>query len=276
MRKRWLIIGLATGLLAAAITGGVVFAGGLGGDGWGKGNHENRVEALAGKVAGILGTDEQATADALTQAQQELREEAKEASLQDFAGRISETLGTDADATAGAIRQVSDEMSGEALEGWLQGAVESGKITEEQAAEIRDHKEERGWHGKGKVFALKDDEVLDEFADRVGSILGVAGDDVAAATQQAMNDIAAEALETRLQQAVDSGRITEEQAAEIRAQVESGDWKGFGKRHRGHHHGYHGKHAGKEFSERGRWHHQGNGDIDSSSGVSGDVDSSSY
>ena len=78
MRKRWILIAVAVGLLAAAITGGVALAwGGSGhGWGWGRGDHDERKSAVAAKVAEILGTDAQETADAIEQANQEVREEA--------------------------------------------------------------------------------------------------------------------------------------------------------------------------------------------------------
>ena len=118
MRKKWILIGLAVGLLVMAVTGGVALAwGGPGhGWGWGRGDHGERNAAVAAKVAEILGTDEQETADAIAQAQQETREEAGEAALDDLAGRVAETLGTDAEATADAIASVSREMFTEALE----------------------------------------------------------------------------------------------------------------------------------------------------------------
>ena len=82
----------------------------------------------------------------------------------------------------------------------------------------------------------------------MGAILEVEGDDVAEAMKQALADISSEAVESRLQAAIDSGKITEEEAAEIRERIESGDWKGFGKR------GHHGRHGGK--GPWGRGHHR--------------------
>ena len=164
------------------------------------------------------------------------------ARLQDFAGRIADNLGTDAQATADAISQVAEEMRSEALETRLQSAIDSGRITEEQAQEYSDKAASGGWHGKG--FGFKGGE---DFADRVGAILNVDGDNVASAIEQAIKDMGSEALEARLQSAINSGRITEEQAAEIREKVESGDWKAFGKRGRGHH----GRYGGKGFWGRG-------------------------
>jgi len=227
---------VAVGLLAAAITGGVALAwGGSGhGWGWGRGDHDERKSAVAAKVAQILGTDEQETADAIEQANQEVRQEAQQAALDDFAGRVAATLGTDADATADAIEQVAGEMRSEALEEKLQEALDEGRITEEQAQEYRDEAASAVWYGKG--FGFKGNDVED-FANRVGAILEVDGGDVADAMEQAITDIRSEALESRLQAAIDSGKITEEEAAQIREKIQSGDWKGFSKKR--------GRHGGK-------------------------------
>ena len=247
MRRKWILIGLAAGLLAAAVTGGVALAwGGPGhGWGWGRGNHEERQSAVAAKVAEILGTDADQTADAIAQAQKEVREEAADAALADLAGRVAETLGTDAAATADAIEKVSGEMFDEALESKLQEAIDDGRISEERAQEIRDgadsYNGRRGWAYKGSDS--------EEFANRVAAELDVESDDVADAIKQALADIRTEALEARLQDAVDSGRITQDEADEILEKAESGDWRGFDKR------GRHGHRGGREGRGRGRGHH---------------------
>ena len=253
MRKKWILIALSVGLLAAMVTGGVALAwGGPGGGwGWGRGNHEERQSAVAAKVAEILGTDAEETANAIVQAQQEVRDEAAQAALNDLAGRVAQTLGTDATATANAIQQVAQEMSSEALESKLQAAIDSGRITEAEAQEYRDKAASSGWHGKRHGFFGKGD--AQEFANRVGVILEVDGSDVADAIEGAMTDIRSEAVESKLQAAIDSGRITEEEAAEIRQKIESGEWKGFGKKR--------GRHGGKGHWGRGkRGDHDGNGD----------------
>ena len=255
MKKKWILIGLAVGLLAAAISGGVALAWGGPGHDWGlgRGNHEERQSAVAAKVAEILGTDEQETADAITQAQREVREEAADAALEDLAGRVAETLGTDADATADAIEKVSGEMFDEALESKLQDAIDNGRITEERAQEIRDGADSNSaWYGYGYGHKSSDS---GDFASRVADELDVDSDDVADAIEQALADIRSDALDEKLQAAVDSGQITQEEADEISEKIESGDHRGFGKRGRHGHHGDNGRWG------RGRGHH-GNGHSD--------------
>ena len=239
MRKKWILIALSVGLLAVGITGGAALAWG-GGAGWGgfggwfddRGRGEHRT-AVANRVAEILGTDAQETADAIVRAEKEVIQETAAAELQQFAGRIAVTLGTDVEATAAAITQVRGEMGREALDRKLQWAVDQGRITEEEAQEIRDEAEAGGWIGMG--FGLHHGGKghrgggYQEFADRVGAILEVDGDSVSTAVEQAFRD----ELVSELQAAVESGKITQEKADAIRAKIESGDWDGFGKGHFG-------------------------------------------
>ncbi len=251
--------GLAVGLLVMAVTGGVALAwGGPGhGWGWGHGDGDERLNALAEKVAETLGTDAEETADAISQAQQNLRDEARQESLNDLAGRVAETLGTDAEETANAIESVSREMFTEALEEKLQDAIDDGRITEEQAQEYRDRADSySGWYGFGHGFKGFRGGDSEEFANRVGEELDVDGGDVKDAIEQALSDIGREALEGRLQDAVDDGRITQERADEILDDYDSGDTRWFNKR------GHHGRHGFKGHWGRSRGHH-GNGHSDS-------------
>ena len=250
MRRRWILVGLAVGLLVAAITGGAVLAWGGPGHGWGRGHDDDGLSALASKVADILGTDEQETSDAIAQARGELRDEAYDVALTDVADRVAETLGTDAAATAEAIEKVSKEMFDEALEEKLQNAIDDGRMTEERAQEYRDKADSGGgWYGFGYGFKRGDSE---EFADRVGEELDVDGGDVKGALEQALADIRTEALEERLEGAVDSGRLTQDEADEILEDYEPGDGHGFYKKGRG------GFGSGWRHG-RGRWHHSRHG-----------------
>ena len=250
MRKKWILITLAVVLVAAAIAGGVAAAwGGPGhGWGWGGGNHDERNAAVAAKVAEILGTDEEETADAIEQARSEVRAKAHDASVANIADRVAETLGTDADATADAMKKVAEELRSEALETKLQAAIDDGRLTEAQAQEYRGKASAEGQPGMANsLYGIGSQ----DFADQVGDELDVDGSDVSDAIDQALKDIRSEALESKLQAAIDDGKITEEQAEEIRGKLESGEWKGFGKR------GRHGRHGGKGLWERG--HHRGRG-----------------
>ena len=267
MRKKWILIGLAAVLLMALVGGGAVMAWGGKGQGWswGRGGGEHR-EAVASKVADILGTDADETADAIDQAQREVREEAANAALEDLAGRVAAILGTDASDTATAIKSVSQDLFSQALEERLQSAIDDGRITEEQAQEYRDKADSYGgWHGLGYGRGKKGGSI-DGLAEGVAEELDVESDDVKDAIEQALSDIRRDGVEAKLQQAIDSGKITEDEAEEIRSKIESGDWRGFGKGEKGHH-------RGKERRGRERDHH-GSGDGDS--GGDGDSDTDGH
>ncbi len=255
MRKKWFLMALSVGLLTTAVFGGAALAwGGSGhGWGWGRGNHDERHSAVASRVAEILGTDGQETADAIAQAREEVREAAADAALDDLAGRVAGTLGTDAEATAAAMKRAAEEMRSEALESRLQAAIDSGRLTEEEAQEYRDNDYIGSyfWRG-GKRSGFRGGDAQD-YADRVGALLSadgeaVSADDVVAAIEQAMTDIRRERMESSLQAAIDSGKITEEEADDIREKIESGSLKSFGKKSFGKR-GWHGDRG------RGRGHH---------------------
>ena len=66
MKRKWLMIPLVTGILAAGITGATVLAHN------GDGEQESPKTAVATKLAEILGLDEQTVKDALQEASQEV------------------------------------------------------------------------------------------------------------------------------------------------------------------------------------------------------------
>lgn len=240
MRKKWILIALSAGLLAAIIAGGAALAwggpgkGGFGG--WfGNDDRGERQTAVANKVAEILGTDADATADAIARAHREVRQEAADARRQDLSDRAAAILETDAAATADAIAQAGAELSRENLDRKLQWAIDNGRMTDAEAQEIRDQAEANGWHGLTHGLHSKGD--FQELANRVGATLDVDGDTVAAALKQAFTDLHLAELDAELQAAVESGKITQAEADEIRAKMESGHWRGYGKDGRGHRHG---------------------------------------
>lgn len=81
-----------------------------------------------------------------------------------------------------------------------------------------------------------------EFADRVGEIVGVEGDELLAAFDQVREELREEhraemlaTLQERLDDAVANGRLTQEEADEIMAQAEAGELRpGRGHRRGGH------------------------------------------
>ena len=239
MRKKWILLALAAGLLAAMIAGGAALAwggpgkGGFGG--WfGNDDRNERQTAVANKVANILGTDAQTTADAIAQAHREVQQEAADAKLQDLAARVAAILETDAQTTADAIADAGAAISRENLDRKLQWAIDNGRMTEAEAQEIRDQADSGGWHGLTHGLHRKGD--FQELANRVGETLDIDGDTVAAAIKQAFTDLHLAELDAKLAAAVESGKITQTEADEIRAKMESGHWRGPGK-------GGHGRHG---------------------------------
>ena len=72
MRKRWIIVSVVMAALAIALTGGAILA---------QDEDEDGSKSFAGRVAEILGLDEDTVADAMEQAKEEMRDEAIKAKL---------------------------------------------------------------------------------------------------------------------------------------------------------------------------------------------------
>ena len=123
------------------------------------------------------------------------------------------------------VAQAEDSWTGEAITERLQGAVDNGRLTQEQADKIRAKVESGdgfGFRGKQhRVGAEERAALSQEFTARVGDILQVDGEAVLDAMQQVRADMTGEAITERLQGAVDNGRLTQEQADKIRAKVEA-------------------------------------------------------
>ena len=85
MKRKWLMVPLVTGILAAGITGATVLAHNDDGE------QQSPKDAVATKVAEILGIDEQSVKDALTEATKEVRSERVQHRLDDAveAGRLT-------------------------------------------------------------------------------------------------------------------------------------------------------------------------------------------
>ena len=252
MRKKWIPIGLIAGLLAAAITGGTVLASGGDPDG----NNGKPATEVDAKGPG------------------------------DLEARIAEILGTDPQATADAMAQVDSEIDAEYVDAILEEAVKRGHITAEQANAIRAQAQSGDYSGLdqlwqdvyvaecGDFWVGEPEGVSHEYADRIGAILNVDGQKVADAFDRAFDEpamgdteaapaehgtevaeqdtlvarvaeilgtdpqatadaiaqvdaeIEAEYVDAFLEQAVASGDITAEQADAIRAEVQAGDYSG--------------------------------------------------
>ncbi len=254
MRSKWIPMGLIVGLVATAITGGAVLA--SGGDPGG-GNGKAPTEVV------VEGPDE-------------------------MEAKIAEILGTDPQATADAFDQVDSEIELKYVDAVLKKAVESGHITRERADVIRSQVQSGDYSGFdefwkesyekecGSEIWYVEPEGYDVFPDRVGAILNVDGQKVAdamdraseewyaeyeradsyedetypdgesdpwttkvaeflgtdpKATADAIAQVEAEMeagyVDAILKAAVESGRITTEEADAIRTQVQSSDYSAF-------------------------------------------------
>lgn len=108
MKKRWIIVSVVMAALAIALTGGA-----------------------------ILAQDED------------------EDGSKSFAGRVAEILGLQEDTVADAMQQAKEDMRDEAVKAKLDALVEAGEITQEEADEYLEWLESRpdvnfgGGHGRG-------------------------------------------------------------------------------------------------------------------------------
>ena len=157
--------------------------------------------------------------------------------------RVAEILELDEQTVTDAFDEAMQQRFDEALQAWLDKLVEAGRITQEQADELKAWYDERpegvpsigfgkrGLHrGGGDIDAL------------VAEILEVEEQTVADAIDQARD----EQFQARLDQAVEDGRITQEQADAMSERYADGDGKGRGRFGKGRMHGgWHGKDAMK-------------------------------
>ncbi len=72
MRKRWIVVSVVMAALAIAVTGGAIMA---------QDEDEDSSKSFAGRVAEILGLEEDTVADAVKQAKEDMRDEAVKAKL---------------------------------------------------------------------------------------------------------------------------------------------------------------------------------------------------
>ena len=194
MNKKRLVVTMSAGLLALSALGGTAFAH------WGPGN----AEAVQEKIAEELGQDQETVAQAF--------------------------------ATAG------DEARDAAIAAKLAKLVEAGAITQAEADEIQ------AWYDAAPDALSKTKKAGPHVdLERVAEILGVDQETLESAAGAARNEVAAEAFSERLEAAVAEGRITEEQAAEMRERFENRPQREFGQGQREKH--------GREFGQGQRDKH---------------------
>ena len=165
------------------------------------------------RVAAILNVDSQSFADALDQASKEWYAGNAGAAVDEngmapveepysLAAKIAEILGTDPQATADAMKQVEAEIEAEYVDALLRAAVESGRITTEQADDIRARVQSGDYYALDELWQDGLEECIAEFwfeaeagisqqeyYERVGAILDVDGQKVADAVDQALEEL---------------------------------------------------------------------------------------
>ena len=143
--------------------------------------------------------------------------------------RVAEILELDEETVTGAFKQAMQQRFDEALQARLDKLVEAGRITQEQADELKAWYDERpeGVPGSGFGFGKRGfHRGGGDIGALVAEILEVDEQTVADAIEQVRD----ERFQERLDQAVENGRITQEKADAIAERYADGD------------------------SERGRWH----------------------
>ena len=187
MRRKWIPIGLIVGLLAAAITGSAVLA-----------SEDDPPGSNGDAVTDVVVTDDDVTAVSTGNTVMETEEP------DELAARIAEILGTDPQTTADAMAQVDAAMYAGYVDALLRKAVESGRITEEQANDIRaqvqsgDHTAldslwVYSYEKRDSDSSFEEEEAegisYQEYGNRIGAILGVDGQRVAHAIAQAFEEL---------------------------------------------------------------------------------------
>ena len=151
MRVKWIPVGFAVGLLAAAITGGAVMA--SGGDGAGSGGPDAEDVVVEDGDVSVLSIE---------------NTEVESGEPDDLAVRVAEILGTDAQATHDAMVQA--DAASEPNPGLSGEGNESGQDADSMSVEA-----------EGLSYL--------EYGNRVGAILGVDGERVARAIAQAYEEL---------------------------------------------------------------------------------------
>ena len=149
MSRKWLVVGLAVGLLAVAVTGGAVLASG-GNPDEGGGEEVEEVVVKDGDVSTLSIENT----------------EVGSGEPDDLAVRVAEILGTDAQATHDAMVQADQ--------------IDLDHLGVDDQVEVEDE-DSRSEHAEGLSYM--------EYGERVGAILGVDGERVARAIAQAYEEL---------------------------------------------------------------------------------------
>lgn len=181
---------------------------------------------LNAKVADILGIDEEELADAFKQAWQEVKDDIGEVINHKDAvnAKVADILGVDEEQLANAFKQAWQEVKDDIGE-----VVDPRDAVNAKVAEILGVDEEELADALQQAWQEVRDDIgegvkpKDAILTKVAEILGISVEQLTDATEQAREELKAEAQERiqerqeeRLQNAVENGIITEDEANQIR------------------------------------------------------------
>ncbi len=134
--------------------------------------------------------------------------------------RVAEILQVDEQALADAFSQAKEEQAEAAVQTWLDRMVEGVRITQEQAEEFTAWYSERpDWVTDLGIATPRVHTDRTAIIDSVAETLGAEEQALVDAIAQARKDIRLE----QLNEAVESGRLTQEQADAIAERIENGE-----------------------------------------------------
>src|SRR4030043_1857396 len=188
-----------------------------------EGENPGHQSALMSQVAEILGIDQQDLENALKQAQTEFREENLDARLQELIaeGTLTQEQANELKTWIEARPDVPNIPPRQ-----LKEALEKGTITQEQVDQLKawiksrpDIPNIQSEPRKERVENIQ--EHRDALTTRVAEILGISKEDLENAFKQAQSGFQEQALDARLQELVNQGAWTQQQADAFKAWIEA-------------------------------------------------------
>jgi competence protein ComGC len=183
-----------------------------------------RQGVLTARVATILGLDQQKLVDAVKQAQGELPKETPDARLQELIANGTLTQQQADEIKVWMESRPADVPNVRPAE--LKKLLDEGKITQEQLDALKAWVKARPDMSKIQPQLLKErvqkiQENRDALLTRVAGILGIDKQDLENAFQQAQRELREKALDTRLQELVNQGAWTQQQADAYKAWIKA-------------------------------------------------------
>ncbi len=181
-----------------------------------------KITVLAFLVAALLGSVLVSTnriGPVVAQTEQPQTEQTEPAGEASFVTRLAAKLGIEQSNLEAALTQVRRQKAEEALNARLERAVAEGRMTQEQADQYKAWRLARptattGGHFRGTARFNGLRGLSDDYISRIAAILEIEAETLKAAVTRVLREIQDESLDRRLQQAVEQGKLTQEQADE--------------------------------------------------------------